>query len=103
MFLPTSTLTIFTKHVNQHIVQVAALLEVVNDLFLSYIKGNISVLDLLEFSSTLDTIDHPILVRRHDTDFGFTDQVLQWFSSYLTVRTHYISLSNHFSDFAPVY
>ena len=29
--------------------------------------------------------------------------VLQWFSSYLTDRTHYVSLSNHFSDFAPVH
>ena len=33
---------------------------------------------------------------------GFTDTVLQWFSSYLTDRTHYVSLCNHCSDFAPV-
>ena len=38
----------------------AALLNVVYDLFLSLNKGNISVLD---FSSALDTIDHPILVH----------------------------------------
>ena len=37
------------------------------------------------------------------TDFGFTDTVLQWFSSYLTDRTHYVSLCNHCSDFAPVH
>ena len=37
------------------------------------------------------------------TDFGFTDTVLQWFSSYLTDRTHYVSLSNHCSAFAPVH
>ena len=29
--------------------------------------------------------------------------VLQWFSSYLTDRTHYVSLCNHCSDFAPVH
>ena len=28
-------------------------------------------------------------------DFGFTDAVLQWFSSYLTDCTQYVSLSNH--------
>ena len=56
-----------------------ALLKVVNDLFLSLNKGNISVLDLLDFSSAFYTIDHPILVRRLHTDFGFTDAVLQWF------------------------
>ena len=41
-----------------------ALLQVVNDLFLSLNKGNISVLALLGFSSAFDTIDHPILVHR---------------------------------------
>ena len=76
---------------------------VVNDLFLYLNKGNISVLALLDFSSAFDTIDHPILVHRLHTDFGFTDTVLQWFSSYLTNRTHYISLSNHCSAFAPVH
>ena len=76
-FLPTSTLTIFTILVNQHIVQVTALLKVVNDLFLSLSKGNISVLALLDFSSAVDTIDHTILAHRLHTDFGFTDTVLQ--------------------------
>ena len=80
-----------------------ALLKVVNDLFLSLSKYNISVLALLDFSSAFDTIDHPILVHRLHTDFGFTDTVLQWFSSYLTDRTHYVSLSNHCSAFAPVH
>ena len=37
------------------------------------------------------------------TEFGFTDTVLQWFSSYLTDRTQYVSLSNHCSAFAPVH
>ena len=37
-----------------------ALLKVVNDLFLSLNKGNISVLALLDFSSAFDTIDHTI-------------------------------------------
>ena len=80
-----------------------ALLKVVNDLFLSLNKGNISVQALLDFSSAFDTIDHPILVHRLHTDFGFTDAVLQWFSSYLTDRTHYVSPSNHCSAFTHVH
>ena len=80
-----------------------ALLKVVNDLFISLNKGNISVLALLDFSSAFDTIDHPILVHRLHTDFGFIDTVLQWFSSYLTDRTHYVSLSNHCSAFTHVH
>ena len=70
----------------------AAVLKVVNDLFLSLSKGNISVLALLDFASAFDTIDHSILVHRLHTDFGFTDTVLQWFSSYLTDRMHYVSI-----------
>ena len=61
------------------------------------------MLALLYFSSAFDTIDHHILVHRLHTDVGFTDTVLQWFSSYLTDRTHYVSLSNHCSAFAPAY
>ena len=78
-----------------------ALLKVVNDLFISLDKGNISA--LLDFSSAFDTIDHPILVHCLHTVFGFTDTVLQWSSSYLTNRTHYISPSNHCSALAPVH
>ena len=81
----------------------AALLKVVDDLFLSPSKSKISVLALLDFSSAFDTIDHPILVHRLHTNFGFTDAVLQWFSSYLSDRTHYVSLSHHCSAFAPVH
>ena len=77
-------------------------LKVVNDLFLSLSKRNISVLALLDFSSAFDTIDHPILVHRLHTDYGSTDAVFQWSSSYLNNRTHYVSLFNHCSAFAPV-
>ena len=80
-----------------------ALLKVVNDLFLSLSIGNISALALHDLSSAFDTIDHSILVHRLHTDLEFTDAVLQWFSSYLTDRTQYISLSNHCSAFAPVH
>ena len=65
---------------------------VVDDLFLSLDKGNIYVLALLDFPSEFDTIDHPILVHRLHTDFGFTDTVLQWSSSHLTDRTHCVSI-----------
>ena len=72
-------------------------------MFLSLSKGKISLLALLDFSSAFDTIDNTILVHRLHTDFGFTDTVLQWFSSYLTDRTHYVSLHNNCSALAPVH
>ena len=65
--------------------------------------SNISVLALLDFHSAFDTIDHPIPVHRLHTDFGSTDVVLQWFSSYFADRTHYVSLSSHCSAFSRVH
>ena len=77
-------------------------MKVVDDLFLSLNDGNMSMIALLDFSLAFDTIDHSILVHCLHTDCGFTYAVLQWFSSYLTVRTQYLSLSDHCSTFAPV-
>ena len=57
----------------------------------------------IDFSSAFDTIDHSILVHCLHTDLEFTDAVLQWFSSYQTDPTQYVSLSNHCSAFAPVH
>ena len=65
-------------------------MKVVTDLFLSLNKDNNSVIALLDFSSAFDTIDHPILVHHLHTDFGFTDTILQWFSSY----QQYLRLDN---------
>ena len=42
----------------------AALLIVVIDLFISHVKGDISVLAILYFSSVIDKIYYPILVHR---------------------------------------
>ena len=105
-FLPTSTHTILqhitTTHRPGHSAE-AALRQVIRCLFFSLDKGSISSLDLLEFSSVFDTVDHSIHQHRVNIDFGFTDAVLQRFASYLTDRTHYVSLSSHCSALAPVH
>ena len=62
-----------------------------------------SVLALLDIPTAFDTIDRSILERRLHTDFGFTNTALHWFSSYLTNRTQYVSLSNYCSAFALVH
>ena len=62
-----------------------------------------SVHALLLFSSTFDTTDHPILLHRPHTDFGLTDSILQWLSSYLTDRAHVVSSSNQCHAIAAVH
>ena len=96
-YQPVSNLCFISKILEKHVLLIIIIIIIINDLFLSLNKGNIYVLALLDFSSAFDTIDHPILVHRLHTEPRFTDAVLQWFSSYLTDHTHYVSLSNHCS------
>ena len=42
-------------------------------------------------------------MHRLHSDFEFADTIRQWSSSDLTDRTHFVSLSNHCSAFAPVH
>ena len=58
---------------------------------------------MLDFSVAFDIIDQSILVHRHHTDVGFTDADLQYISSYLTVRTQKITLTNYCYAFATVH
>ena len=106
MILRTSThiihTTLFKQHRPGHLTE-TALLKVVNDLFNSLSKCNISALALIDFLPAFVTsIDHSIHVHRIHTDLGFTYTVLHWFSSYLTDRTQYVYLSIDCSAFAPV-
>ena len=106
MFLPTATHNLYNTYQSAyrpgHSTE-TALQKVVDDPFLSLSKGNIFVLVFHDFSSAFDTIDHSTHEHSLHTDFGFTDTVLQWFSSYLTDRTQYVALSNNYSAFAPVH
>ena len=48
---------------------------------------DVSVLTLLELSSTFDTIDHNILLHRLQSLYGISGTVLSWFESCRTERT----------------
>ena len=60
-----------------------------------------SVLAMINFSTSFDTTDQSLLVCRLNADFGSTDTVLQWISSYLTDWTQCVFLSNYYSVFIP--
>ena len=53
--------------------------------------------------NAFDTIEYSILVHRLHTDLVFTNSGLQWFSSYLTDRTQYVSVSSRCCVFAQVH
>ena len=63
-----------------------ALLRVVNDILSSMNKQHVSILVLLDLSAAFDTVDHAILLRRHETSFGITEAALAWFSQCVSVN-----------------
>ena len=79
-----------------------ALLKTVNDLLLALDDGNVSLLALLDLSTAFDTTDHGILLHRLHHDFGTQGTALDWFSSYLTNRTQYVSIHCYTSEPAPI-
>jgi len=60
---------------------------VYNDMLMAADSGQVSALCLLDLSAAFDTVDHHLLMRRLQRQYGLRSVVLQWFSSYLSDRT----------------
>ena len=68
-----------------------ALLTVTNDIMLSLDKGENVFLVLLDLSAAFDTVNHSLLLVRLQKSFGIRGTVLQWFDSYLSQRTQFVT------------
>ena len=64
-----------------------ALLKVKNDILMNMNNQEVTLLVLLDLSAAFDTVDHSILLKRLQEDFGISGTVLSWFSSYLSGRS----------------
>ena len=63
-----------------------AVLRVFSDLVAASDAGNISLMALLDLSAAFDTVDHDILLRRLESDFGLSGSAHLWLQSYLQGR-----------------
>ncbi len=68
-----------------------------NDILMCVAPGECSILLLLDLSAAFNTVDHSIFLSRLQEWVGITGTALDWFASYLSVRScsvitdHYVS------------
>ena len=75
-----------------------ALLHVYNDINLALNQHDEFILVLLDLSSTFDTIDRTILIKRLYYQYGLNGTVLKWFQSYLSNTTEPVVIDGTTSD-----
>lgn len=69
-----------------------ALLKILNDIRCNLDKHKLTVLVLLDLTAAFDTVDHHILLNRLRHLVGLSGTVLNWFVSYLTDRSFFVSM-----------
>ena len=74
-----------------------ALLKVTSDVLEALDEGQACILVLLDLSAAFDTLDHSILLRHLETNFGVTGNALSWFSSYLSDRYQSVIIDGELS------
>jgi len=76
----------------------SALLKVKNDTLMNMDEQKVTLLVLLDLSSTFDTVNHQVLLERLRSRFGVTGTAFDWFASYLSCQVHRISVNGGTSD-----
>ena len=76
------------------------LLKIHNDLLLAMDRGEVTSIILLDLSAAFDTVDHSILLTRLQNWFGLDGLSLDWFSSYLSLRSQAVSINDSISAFS---
>ena len=62
----------------------------------------VTLIALLDLSAAFDCVDHALLLRRLQYNFGFTDDVLRWMTSFVSGRTQQVSYDGQLSPIRPV-
>ena len=76
-----------------------ALLKVYSDIIDSMDKGKVVFLVLIDQSAAFDLVDHQMLLRRLNKEYGISGTVLEWCRNYLCNRRQRISIDGHLSEY----
>jgi len=79
------------------------MLRVLSDALTTADDRQVTLIALLDLSSAFDCVDHELLLRRLQYNFGFTDDVLRWMTSFVSCRTQQVSYDGQLSPIRPVY
>ncbi|XP_073349448.1 uncharacterized protein [Pagrus major] len=69
-----------------------ALLKILNDIRCNLDNNKLTVLVLLDLTAAFDTVDHHILLNRLRNLVGLSGTVFNWFTSYLTDGSFFVSM-----------
>ena len=75
-----------------------AIVKICNDLLLAADRGECSILVLLDLSAAFDTVNHQILLRRLENQFGIKGTAIQWMTSYLKNRVQKVKIKQSTSS-----
>lgn len=78
-----------------------ALIKITDDIRLAMNDKQLTLLTLLDFSSAFNCVDHDILMAILRS-LNISENVTQWFCSYLSGRRQRVRLDNVYSDWCPV-
>ena len=74
------------------------LLKLTNDLLWSMERKNITVMAALDLSAAFDTVDHKVLHRHLQDNFGISGIALEWFRNYLNNRYMKVKIEKTYSE-----
>ena len=75
-----------------------ALVKVLNDLLIAADNHKVSLFASTGLSAAFDSVDHSILLKVLEANFGVPGTALKWFNSYLDSRTQRVKIENVLSD-----
>ena len=74
-----------------------ALLKICNGILLSMNQQHVTLSVFLDLSAVFDTVNHSIVLERMTKSFDISGKALEWFSSYLSVRSQRVTLDGEVS------